>query len=88
MKDGTKGGLSSMHLSEEKEKEIFSRCFNMVDCLNEAAVNIIMDFFQNTSCPMAKQLLRNSPEVIALKAFEKAIQDFNEVLRRPDVRVN
>jgi hypothetical protein len=84
MVNETERGLASMHLSAEKENEVFSRCFNMVDYLNEMAVNIIMELLENTSCPVTKQILRNSPEVIAVKAFEKAIIDLNKSFRRPN----
>lgn len=88
MGDGDKCGLASMGLSGEMEKEILSRCFKMIDYLNDMATDIIMEFINNASCPVAKQLLRNSPEVIAIKAFEKAINDFNKVFTRPDVPIN
>ena len=88
MGDGDKCGLASMGFSGEMEKEILSRCFKMIDYLNDMATDIIMEFINNASCPVAKQLLRNSPEVIAIKAFEKAINDFNKVFTRPDVPIN
>lgn len=84
MENETERGLASMHLSVEKETEVFSRCFNMVDYLNEMVVNIIMELIENTECPVTKQILRNSPEVIAIKAFEKAINDLNKSFRRPN----
>jgi hypothetical protein len=87
MEDEIKLGLASMNLSGEKENEILSRCFKMVDYLNDMATDTIMEFIHNSSCPVAKQLLRNSPEVIAVKAFEKAINDFKKAFRRPDVHI-
>ena len=84
MNNETERGLASMHLSSEKENEVFSRCFNMVDYLNEMAVNIIMELIENTECPVTKQILRNTPEVIAVKAFEKAIKDLNQNFRSPN----
>ena len=80
-----RGGLASMRLSEEKEKEILSRCFRMVDYLSEMATEILMEFIENASCPMARHLLLNSPEVLAVKAFEKAIKDLNLAVHKPDV---
>ena len=88
MGEEEKCGLASLNLPKEKENEIFARCFNMVDYLSERAADILLDFLQNTTCPTAKQLLRNAPEVIAVKAFEKAIHDLNEMFRRPDVPMN
>ena len=84
MENETGRGLASMHLSSEKENELFSRCFNMVDYLNEMAVNIIMELIENTDCPVTKQILRNTPEIIAVKAFEKAINDLNKSFHRPN----
>jgi hypothetical protein len=81
-------GTSSIRLSDEKEKEILSRCFRMVDYLNDMAAEILMEFIDNASCPMAKHMLLNSPEVIAVKAFEKAINDLNLVVRKPAVTIN
>ena len=54
MEDETKHGIASLSLSAEKEKEILSRCFRMVDYLNDMATDIIMEFINNTSCPVAK----------------------------------
>ena len=84
MENETGRGLASMHLSAEKENEVFSRCFNMVDYLNEMAVNIIMELIENTECPVTKQILRNTPEIIAVKSFEKAINDLNKRFLRPN----
>lgn len=81
-------GLASMNLSTEKQNEIYARCFNMVDYLNEAAVDIIMDLFQNSVCAVSKQLIKNHPEVIAVRAFEKVINDLKEMAHRPDVPLN
>jgi hypothetical protein len=81
-------GLASMSLSIEKENEILTRCFRMVDYLNDMATEILMEFIDNASCPVAKQLLLNSPEILALKAFEKAINDLNLAVRRPDATIN
>ena len=88
MEDETRQGLASMGLSGEKQQEILSRCFKMVDYLNDTATEIIMEFINNASCPVARQLLRNTPEVLAVKAFEKAIKDLNRVFRRPGVQIN
>jgi hypothetical protein len=88
MGDEKGNGLASLGLSDEKEMEILSRCFRMLDYLNDMATEILMEFIHNASCPVAKQLLLNSPEVLAVKAFEKAINDLNSTFRRPDVRLN
>jgi hypothetical protein len=88
MENVKRRGLSSMRLSDEKEKEILSRCLRMFDYLNDMATEILMEFIDNASCPMAKQLLLNSPEVLAVKAFEKAINDLNLVVRKPAVTIN
>ena len=88
MGDEKGNGLASFSLSDEKEKEILSRCFRMVDYLNDTATEILMEFIDNASCPVAKQLLLNSPEILAVKAFEKAINDINMAFRRPDVPLN
>ena len=81
-------GLASMSLSIEKENEILTRCFRMVDYLNDMATEILMEFIDNASCPVAKQLLLNLPEILALKAFEKAINDLKLAVRRPDATIN
>jgi hypothetical protein len=88
MGDEKGNGLASLSLSDEKEKEILSRCYRMVDYLNDTATEILMEFIDNASCPVARQLLLNSPEILALKAFEKAINDINKAFRRPDVPLN
>lgn len=87
MGEKDKRGLASLDLSPQKEEEIFTRCFTMVDYLNEAAIEIIMDFLHNTSCPLAKQVLRNSPETIAIKSFEKAINTLSNEIRRKDLQI-
>ena len=73
-------GLSSMNLSDEMEQEFFTRCFSMVDYLNAIATDIIMDFLGNASGPLTRQVIRTSPEVVAVKAFEKAITSVNVLL--------
>ena len=88
MGDEKGNGLASLSLSDEKEKEILSRCYRMVDYLSDTATKILMEFIDNASCPVARQLLLNSPEILALKAFEKAINDINKAFRRPDVPLN
>ena len=80
MKNETKKGLASLNLSTEMEQEFFTRCFSMVDYLNAMATDIIMDFVDTASGPLSKQVLRNSPEVVAVKAFEKAICSLNIIL--------
>jgi hypothetical protein len=88
MGDENKRGLASMNLSCEKEKEILLRCFKMVDYLNNMATDIIIEFISKTSCPMAKQILRNSPEVLTVRAFERAINDLNKAFRISDDYIN
>jgi hypothetical protein len=80
MGNETKKGLESLNLTEEMEQEFFTRCFSMVDYLNAIATDIIMDFIDNASSPIGRQVLRNSPEVVAVKAFEKAITSVNVLL--------
>jgi hypothetical protein len=80
MKNETKKGLEALDLSEEMEQEFFTRCFSTVDYLNAIATDIIMDFIDNASGPLSRQVLRNSPEVIAVKAFQKAIHSLNIIL--------
>ena len=80
MENETRKGLESLNFSEEMEQEFFTRCFGMVDYLNAMATDIIMDFVDNASSPIGRQVLRNSPEVVAVKAFEKAIHSLNIML--------
>ena len=75
-------------LSKEKKAEILARCFKMVDHLSEMATKNILNLIDSNTCPMADQLLRNSPEIIALKAFEQAIGDIKMAFRRPNVELN
>lgn len=82
-----KQGIESLNISPEKEDEIFTRCFSMVEYLNDTAVEIIMDFLHNTSCPLAKQILRNSPETIVVKSFEKAINILSQEIRRKNLQI-
>jgi hypothetical protein len=88
MKDEATCKEASTDLSDQRKKEIISRCFKMVDYLNDLAADIIMDFINNNTCSKARQLLLKSPESIALKAFEKAISDLNNTSRRHDVSMN
>ncbi len=87
MEGEVRRGLASLDVTPEKEEEIFTRCFRMVEDLNDAAINIILDFIHNTSCPLAKQVLRNSPETIAVKSFEKAINQLSHEIRRNDLKI-
>lgn len=87
MEGEVRRGLASLDVTPEKEEEIFTRCFSMVEHLNDAAINIILDFIHSTSCPLAKQVLRNSPETIAIKSFEKAINQLRHEIRRNDLKI-
>ena len=78
----------SLRLSSEQEEEVITRCFRVVDYLNEVAVNIITEFVQNITCPEAKKILLNAPEVIAIKAFEKALNNLVSGGRHPEGRVH
>ena len=80
MENETKKGLASLNPSTEMEQEFFTRCFSMVDYLNAIATDIIMEYVDNASGPLSRQVLRNSPEVVAVKAFEKAIGSVNIIL--------
>ncbi|MBN2062006.1 MAG: hypothetical protein JW882_16475 [Deltaproteobacteria bacterium] len=80
-------GVKSLDITPEKEEEIIRRCFNMVDYLNDIAVDLITDFIHNSTCPLAKQVLRNSPETIAVKSFEKAIDQLSHEIRRNDLKI-
>jgi len=87
VREEEKRGVKSLGITPEKEDEIFRRCFNMVDCLNDIAVDLITDLLHNSTCPMAKQLLRNSPETIVVKSFEEAINRLNHEIRRKNLHV-
>ena len=82
MEDETRQGLASMGLSGEKQQEILSRCFKMVDYLNDTATEIIMEFINNASCPVARQVqqiggtqLQPSPG-LRIRTFESEIDPF------------
>ena len=73
--ESDKKRLDKLSLSAEQEEEVLSRCFGIINDLNEMAINIIIDFIRDIQCPVAKQVLLNRPEHLALKAFEKALRD-------------
>ena len=73
-------GLASLNLTEEMEQEFFTRCFGMIDYINAMVTDLLMDYVDNASGPLSRQVLRNSPEVVAVKAFEKAIKNINIIL--------
>ena len=87
MGEEEKRGVKSLGITPEKEAEIIRRCFNMVDYLNDIAVDLITDFLHNSTCPLARQVLRNSPETIAVKSFEKAISQLSNEIRRKDLQI-
>lgn len=64
--------------SEHMEKSI-SRCYNMLDYISDSAANIVTDIIYNSSCLNAKQFLVLRPEELAVKAFRKVLEDFNNV---------
>ena len=82
-----KRGLESLNMSQEKEEEVIIRCFRTVDYLNDIAGEIIMDFLHNTTCPISRQVLRNSPETVALKSFEKAINILGQKIRKNNLQM-
>ena len=78
------GPSESSNSAAEHEKKAITRCFNMVDYISETAANIIIDLIFNISCPEAKQFLLTKPEELALRAFEKALNDLGRGGRRPE----
>jgi hypothetical protein len=88
MKDQTTYKDASTDLTAQRRNEILSRCFKMVDYLNDTVGDIILDFVDNNECSKARQLLLKSPETIAIKAFEKAISDLKETSRRHDASMH
>jgi hypothetical protein len=88
MKDQTTFKDQSIYLNDQRKREVLSRCFKMVDYLNDMASDIILDFIDNSTCSKARQLLLKSPETIAVKAFEKAISDLSNTFRRYDTSMH
>ncbi len=87
MGECSNSGLESLDVSPEKEEEIFIRCYRMVEYLNDIAGEIIMDFLHNTTCPVSRQVLRNSPETVVIKSYEKAISMLGQEVRRQNLQV-
>ena len=87
MEGEVKRGVKSLDVTPEKEAEIIRRCYNMLDYLNDIALDLITDFIHNSTCPLAKQVLRNSPETIAIKSFEKAIDQLSHEIRKKDLQI-
>jgi hypothetical protein len=74
----------SSGVTDEHEKKAIMRCFNMVDYISETASNIIIDLIFNIPCPETKQFLLTRPEELALRAFEKALNELGRGGRRPE----
>jgi hypothetical protein len=85
MEEEAKRGLESLKLSSEKEEEIFIRCYRMVEHLNDIAGEILMDLLHNSTCPVSRQLLKNSPETVVIKTFEEAINRLKPKIREKNL---
>jgi hypothetical protein len=78
------GSPESSGVTAEHEKKAIMRCFNMVDYISETAANIIIDLIFNIPCPETKKFLLNKPEELALRAFEKALNELGRGGRRSE----
>jgi len=76
-------GLKSPQLPLEQEKEVVLRCLQVIDYVTEVATNIIIDFVQNLPCLEAKKILLKSPEGIALRCIEQALNQLVCANNRP-----
>jgi hypothetical protein len=77
----------SLNMADEKEAEIFNRCFSVVGYLNDTAMGVILDFIQNATCPVSTQILRNTPGIIVIRAYEKAINILAHEIRSNELKV-
>ena len=73
---------STRPLSEQEERAI-ARCLNMIDYISDTAANMVINFLQSNPCPEAKRFLLNRPEDLAIKTFEKTINDIIHGGRQP-----
>jgi hypothetical protein len=83
-KEIKEGSPESSGFTAEHEKKAIMRCFNMVDYISETASNIIIDLIFNIPCPETKQFLLTRPEELALRAFEKALNELGRGGRRSE----
>lgn len=84
MSEQTREELSGVPaFTPEQEQEIAQRCFAMVDYLSETASNIILNTIENIPCSGAKHFILKRPELLAVRAFEKAIRDLIHSGREP-----
>ncbi len=81
-KDNAQYGFSPV--KEEHVEAAISRCFKMLDHINDLAADIITDIIHNNPCSGAKQFLIQRPEELAVRAIEKVIADFGNTKRMPD----
>lgn len=75
--------LDSIRHGNEQEEKAITRCMNMVDYISDIAANMILNLVQNNPCPEAKRFLLTRPEELAIKSFEKAINDIVHGGRAP-----
>ena len=86
MEENEKKGIKALEVSEKKEEEIMIRCYRTVEYLNDIAGDIMTDFLHNTTCPISRQVLRNSPETLVIRSFEKAINILAHEIRSSDLK--
>ncbi|NLD38218.1 MAG: hypothetical protein GX654_15250 [Desulfatiglans sp.] len=87
MEEFKKKGIKALDLSGEKEEEIMIRCYRTVEYLNDMAGDILTDFLHNTTCPISRQVLKNSPETLVIRSYEKAINILAHEIRRNDLKL-
>ncbi|MBN2038410.1 MAG: hypothetical protein JW864_00090 [Spirochaetes bacterium] len=66
----------SDEIKPEYVKNAISRCYNMLDYISDSAADIITDIVYNSPCQNAKQFLLQKPEDLAVKAFKKVLEDY------------
>jgi hypothetical protein len=86
MEENEKKGIKALDVSGEKEEEIMIRCYKTVEYLNDVAGDIITDFLHNSTCAISRQILRNSPETIVIRSYEKAISILAHEIHRNDLK--
>jgi hypothetical protein len=65
-----------MTANDEIVAGAIGRCYSMFDSVCNYALDIITDVIYNKPCTEAKEFLISRPEELAVRAFRKAIDDF------------
>ena len=75
--------LDAVLLTEEQQEQIMAKLTQIIDCLSETAVEILVDFVNKPVCKTAESIMVKQPEILAARALQEAFNQWSQARSRP-----